>query len=292
MRSLLLLIVSALCFGTALGQPLRVGFYNVENLYDTVNDPNVNDGDFTPSGRKKWTAAKYRAKLARLSSAVALFNPDLLGLCEVENRGVVQDLSGQTKRLRGVVHYDSHDSRGIDVALVFDTAKLKLLNSEPIFIKPMRRPFLRAEFVTTRAERLIVFVVHLPSKLGGKAAAKRRGEALCSLDSLVRLEHTEERVLIVGDFNDSPRVVGSLINCALPPFERGEGSYAYRDAWDMIDQILVSQSLRDMCGGQQKVVIHSTLLQSKGRFIGYPLKGVVSDHLPIYIDVNLRKNMR
>lgn len=290
MRFLPLLIVSALCLGVAKGQgrSLRVGFYNVENLYDTINDPNVDDGDFTPSGRKRWTGVKYGKKLMNLRAAIALFDPDILGVCEVENRGVVRDLAKHTQRLRGIVHYDSHDARGIDVAIVFDTTRLKLLNSEPIFIKPMRRPFIRSEFETKERERLTIFVVHLPSKLGGKGAAKRRGDALNSIDSLVGLQEATSKVVVLGDFNDSPRAVGSLINCALVPFNEGEGSYAYRDAWDMIDQILICRPLRDVCDQRQRVVVHNTLVQQTGRFRGYPRKGIVSDHLPVYIDLDIK----
>lgn len=283
MRSLLLLIVSLLCV-CSWGQNLRVGFYNVENLFDTINQANVDDGDFTPQGRKRWSAAKYEAKITKLTRAIELFAPDVLGVCEVENYGVVSDVARRSSRLKGVVHYDSRDSRGIDVALIYDTAKLRVLSSEPIFVAPMRRNFLRVELLYNKSTLLTVFVVHLPSKLGGAGAATRRSNALIALDSLAR---DTDRVIIVGDFNDSPREVGRMFNCAIKPFTQGQGSYAYRDVWDMIDQIVVSRDLLPYIRGVQRVVRDSSLLHHSGRYAGYPIKGSISDHLPVFIDISV-----
>lgn len=289
MRLLLLLTVSLFLAQGVEAQQLRVGFYNVENLFDTINNPGVDDGEFTPQGKRKWGREKYFAKLKQLSGAIALFSPDVLGLCEVENRGVVEDLAQRTHSLRGVVHYDSRDSRGIDPALIYDTSKLRVVSSEPIFISPMRRHFLRVEFTTASSLPLIVFVVHLPSKLGGKGAAKRRSEALHAIDSLVGLEGRDGRVVVMGDFNDSPRASGALHNCALEPYARGQGSYAYRDVWDMIDQILISPRLLPFTLGEQTVVCDPKLLQRKGKFSGYPKKSIISDHLPVYVNIDLSR---
>ncbi|MEG1372101.1 MAG: hypothetical protein RSD75_07175 [Mucinivorans sp.] len=287
MRSLLLVIASLFIYLSSLGQPLRVGFYNVENLFDTINQPSVDDGDFTPTGRKKWTAHKYESKITNLVRSISLFDPDVLGVCEVENYGVVCDLAQRTARLTGVVHYDSHDSRGIDVALLFDTTKLHLVASEPIFVGTMRRSFLRVDFLiagSKRKDKLTVFVVHLPSKLGGSKASIRRGVALHALDSLT---HGVEYGVVVGDMNDSPREVGALYNCAIEPFEHGRGSYAYRDVWDMIDQIFITRSLLPYCDGVQQVMRHPSLIVRRGRWSGYPRKGAVSDHLPVYLDLDI-----
>ncbi|MEG0602360.1 MAG: hypothetical protein RSA94_05855 [Mucinivorans sp.] len=285
MRFFLPVIVSAFFSLCGWGQALRVGFYNVENLFDTINQVSLDDGDFTPEGSKAWNGAKYEAKKKALANAISLFNPDVLGVCEVENYVVVQDLAQCTERLRGVVHYDSHDSRGIDVALLFDTSLMCLVASEPIFVGTIRRNLLRADFLVHSLGQvswpLTIFVAHLPSKLGGKGAALRRELALRVIDSLAG---GVRYAVVVGDMNDSPRDQGVLYNCAYAPFERGLGSYAYRDVWNMLDQILITRTLLPFCGGEQHVVHRSELLTLGGRWSSYPRRGEVSDHLPIFMD--------
>lgn len=290
MRSLRLSIVSLCLLFAGLvevcAQDLRVGFYNVENLFDTINAPNVDDGDFTPQGKKRWTSDKYEAKVNRLVEAVELFAPDILGVCEIENYATACDFARRTEHLHGVVHYDSRDSRGIDQALLYDTAKFRVVASEPIYIGKMRRPFLRVDMLARSREGFLftVFVVHLPSKLGAAGAARRRAEAIHALDSVSR---SIGNVIVMGDFNDSPRAVGGLYNCAQAPHNAGQGSYAYRDVWDMIDQIHVSRSLLPHTDGVQRVAIDKKLIQTRGRYAGYPLKGTVSDHLPIFLELSL-----
>lgn len=289
MRLLLVLIVS-LFVGVCSAQTLRVGSYNLENLFDTINHPSVDDAAFTPLGKRRWTYEKYAAKRDALARAVALFSPDILGVCEVENEEVLRDFSSKTKRLHGVVHYDSKDTRGIDVAMLYDTAKLLLLSSEPIYVGRMRRPLVRADFSIKNSKQtqvLHVVAVHLPSKLGGAGAAKRRDEALAAIDSVVH--SVGPWAVVVGDFNDSPRKgEGILYNSAWPPAQRGEGSYAYRDVWDMIDQICLTRALLPYVELEQRVVRDASLIRLSGKYKGYPLKGVVSDHLPIYLDVTIR----
>ena len=285
MRWFVALTVSLLLVELCPAQQLRVGSYNLENLFDTINNPSVDDAEFTPAGKRKWTFDKYAAKRDALARAIALFSPDVLGVAEVENEEVLRDLAEHTERLRGVVHYDSKDTRGIDAALLYDTAKLYLVSSEPIYVGRMRRPMVRADFLIRESRRpLHVVAVHLPSKLGGAGAADRRDEALAAIDSVVRTMGRWS--VVVGDFNDSPRQSAApLYNCAWEPAQRGQGSYAYRDVWDMIDQILINRALLPYTDGVQRVVRDGSLLRQSGKYKGYPLKGEISDHLPVYIDM-------
>lgn len=287
MRWFLVLTVS-LWVGVCSAQTLRVGSYNLENLFDTINHPSVDDGDFTPAGKRRWTYEKYAAKRDGLARAISLFSPDILGVCEVENEAVLCDLASKTERLHGVVHYDSKDTRGIDVAVLYDTAKFLLLSSEPIYVGRMRRPMVRADLLLrARRDTLHIVAVHLPSKLGGEGAAIRRDEALRAIDSVVRT--LGRWAVVVGDFNDSPiKRGGILYNSAWQPAQKGAGSYAYRDVWDMIDQIHLTRALLPYTDGVQQVVRDPSLVRQTGKYRGYPLKGVVSDHLPVYLDLTIR----
>lgn len=262
--------------------PTRLGFYNVQNLFDTINDPGVNDTEFSDPLKNQ-----YDRKLTELSKAIALFDPDILGVCEVENYGVLHDLSRRTSRLRSIIHYDSRDTRGIDVALLFDSTKYRQVSSELFKVKFVARDFLRAELVSVKDGReLIVYVVHLPSKRGGEGAATRRKRALGVIDSLSRVESCEALVFC-GDFNDDPTEPALLYNAALRPHRNGVGSYAYRGVWSMIDQIMVGPSIRRTLKTDQMVVVDSSLTTKSGKYAGYPRRNRPSDHFAVYIDFTL-----
>lgn len=288
MRFSLRLIVSAaalLLVVVAIGEaktPTRFGFYNVQNLFDTINDPGVNDAEFSDS-----TKNKYDRKLTELAAAIALFDPDILGVCEVENYGVLADLSRRTARLNSIIHYNSRDTRGIDVALLFDSTKYRQVSSELHKVKFVARDFLRAELSSTKDNRsLVIYVAHLPSKRGGAGAALRRERAMRVIDSLSGVEMVDA-LIFCGDMNDDPTERRILYNTALRPFLAGVGSYAYRDVWSMLDQIMVSPSLKRSLKGDQMVVCDSSLVTLKGRYTGYPRRNRPSDHFPVYIDFTL-----
>ncbi len=292
MRSLLLSIVSVLlATHVAMGgepTPLRIGFYNLENLYDTINDPSVDDGEWVDN-----RDYDYRRKIEELSRAISLFSPDVLGVCEVENYSTLQrladELHGDGVRGYATVHYDSRDSRGIDVAVLYDSAKVSVLSSELVEVDFLWRGFLRVEMAVNSAqsEGFILYVLHLPSRRGGRSAQRLRNRALSVLDSLVRVDGGR-RVLVCGDMNDDPTHRKELYNCAVAAFKSGAASYAYGDVWSMLDQILVSSDLVDFVRyGSQQTLIHPELMNQRGRFKGYPRKGRPSDHFPVYIEIML-----
>jgi len=159
---------------------LRLMFYNVENFFDTEKDPKINDNDFLPEGSMRWTQKRYldkRNRIARVITNVGEWDPPaLVGLCEIENRGVLDDLIKNTplsKYPYSIVHKESPDPRGIDVALLYRSDYLKCIAQQFIHVKfadPRRRTrdILYATFSVSNGDTLHVFVNHWPSRGGGQ----------------------------------------------------------------------------------------------------------------------------
>lgn len=284
---------------------MTVGFYNLENLFDTVNHMDTYDDEFSPTGIRNWTMDKFQTKVGNLARSIALFSPDLLGVCEVETDNVLEQLTFQgalADHQWGTVHYDSPDPRGIDVGLIYRRDKLRLVEAEPVkanFNRPTR-DILRAEMeVISTGERFVAIVVHLPSRRNNdpKASAQRKA-MLSQINSMVAAATIADKgrgVIVLGDFNDNPtsstmkRALGSLYNSSVAPFTRGLGSYIYQDTYLMYDQILVSHNIKHrLTSTEQKIVDHPSLFQQAGRFAQYPAKGTISDHLPVYVKLSDR----
>lgn len=260
----------------------RVGFYNVENLFDLQDDPNTRDEDFTPEGRNKWTKERYQTKLSRLHQIIrGMGYPVILGLCEVENEEVVKDLADSCKTKTGkyaVVHYDSQDQRGIDVALMYQPAVFEVLTSAkittsfpPIDGKPYTsRDILHVTGMYRGKHRLHVFVNHWPSRRGGLEASEPRRVLVANnlRKAIDKINEEEEnpKIIIMGDFNDEPSNKSleevlmatkpteqmdakTLYNCSYPSHSKGLGTYNYRGNWNQLDQIIVSGELASGRGG-------------------------------------------
>lgn len=250
-----------------------VVFYNVENLFDTLDAPGKNDVEFTPDGKKGWNTERYNDKLEKLAEVITFppnHQPLMVGLCEVETLPVVVDLM-QTGKLAAstyrVAHFDSPDSRGIDVALAYDSQRFYMLHQEAVFVDIGPRPtrdILYVKGLLKDSIELHVFVNHWPSRIGGVersevkrvAAAKRLRHKVDSLNKV----HEHPNILIMGDFNDNPddisidRALGAkapvnaktngLVNLSRGPYKKeGAGTYNYKGNWDMLDQFIVSFDL-------------------------------------------------
>ena len=255
-----------------------VAFYNLENLYDTVNNPIVNDDEFTPAGDKHYTAAIYADKLTKLATVLSSigsdYSPDgpaLLGVAEIENDTVLSDLVNHPllrHRHYQFVHYDSKDSRGIDVALLYQAKYFKPLESEPLFVNIPGRS---KDYAFTRdilyvkglldGETVHIYVNHWPSRRGGEARSSPAREAAATVcrEHLEKVWLTEPaaKLLIMGDLNDDPdnRSVtvalkargdqkevqtGDLFNPWFKSYRQGTGTLANRDSWGLFDQIIIS----------------------------------------------------
>ena len=264
MRTLLLLWL----FVAPGADTLQVMFWNVENFFDWRNDSTtVSDVEFSAAGERHWTWKRFQAKANAFAKALFWVEaetgrlPDIIGLEEVENAFVLRQVLQKTA-LRKLdykyVHYDSPDHRGIDVALLYRSSRLELLDSKPCHLYAAdtvmaTRDILLCVFRRDSA-KVAVLVNHHPSKYGGAAESEpRRRIAVERLrflaDSLAAIGI--DRIIAGGDFNDTPdNPVFRLLEPALAPmhmdlFRRGLGTIKYDGKWDLIDHIYVSPALLD-----------------------------------------------
>lgn len=292
-----------------------VAFYNVENLFDTVNDTLVYDDDRTPLGKDQWTIERYEKKITDISEVISGIgteltgtSPDIIGLCEVENHNVLEDLINHPNLRNtnyGIIHFDSPDERGIDVALLYRRSVFLPVSfaSQRLLLLDLNqeRDYTRDQLVVSGIldEAAVHFIVnHWPSRSGGEARSKPYRIAAAQLnrqimDSLYKIDPLSQ-IITMGDFNDDPtddslkRVLkskGSKDNIQASelfnPMERlykiGLGSIAYRDKWSLFDQILITGNLvdRNKAGhGFWKAGVYSPsfLITQTGRFKGYPYR--------------------
>lgn len=307
-----------------------VAFYNLENLFDTKDDPKILDRDFLPFGKNFWTEKKYRKKIFKMGQAISSVaknrtekSPVLVGVAEVENATVIQDLV-DSKHLKNsnynFVHYDSPDERGIDVALLFNEDFFIVDHSETIPIAIYETSGVKdytrdALYVSGRLndEKVHVFVCHWPSRRdGADLTSHKREQAGEQIKNFIanQKEITEaSKVIIMGDFNDNPidkSVKESLMTPNLyNPFEKlmgiTRGSLSHYSDWYLFDQIIFSHNFFKMESGkhsfQKADIFDKAFLQEwKGRQKGLPFRtfrgkrylGGYSDHFPVYI--NLKKH--
>jgi len=309
-----------------------IGFYNVENLFDTINTPDVNDAEYTPEGKNKWKTERYYEKLDRLAEVISLmgkeYTPDgpaVLGLAEVENKAVVYDLTQQERikdRNYQIVHYDSPDKRGIDVAFIYQPKYFKVESSKayPFLLEGDENFYTRDMLLVSgqfMGERMHFIVTHWPSRRGGEKKSSPKREAAGALaktiiDSILLAEGNQSKVIFMGDLNDDPvnksvrvnmnakgaldKVVeGTLFNPFEKLFNKGIGTLAWRDVWNLFDQIMMTPQfvLSDAGFHYHKAVVFNKpfLMQKEGRFKGYPFRsfgggsylGGYSDHFPTFI---------
>jgi predicted extracellular nuclease len=263
----------------------NIAFYNVENLFDVEDDKKTFDEDFTPNGKLQWSEGRLEAKVKNLSKVLQAMGEDyepplIIGLAEVENEEVVE-LLGRTVRpaTYGIVHKDSPDGRGIDVALLYDKRYFKVGKKAFYSIEfeeknYSSRDILYAELISTddRKESLHCFVNHWPSRRGGwQETETRRMQAANTLkaqvDKLLNSD-PQAQVVIMGDFNDYPDnrslttalgavthdgpEEGELINLAFDLHATGKGTYNYQGEWGMLDQVIISDALLSPDGIQIK----------------------------------------
>ncbi|MEZ4827384.1 MAG: endonuclease/exonuclease/phosphatase family protein [Bacteroidia bacterium] len=253
-----------------------VGFYNVENLFDTEDDPAKDDSEFLPEGRYKWTNEKYLKKLDNLARAIGDMGtqgPDILGLAEVENVQVVEDLVQMTSlKQRGykVILEESEDIRGIDVALIYDPSVFKYVSHQAYDVDFPEEP----DYTTRKVlvvegkiggESLYMIVNHWPSRRGGESESENRRVTTAKvarekIDEILARD-PDANIISVGDYNDDP-VNRSIAEIMKASVERegvtgdgfynpvgalhnpnGVGTLTYQGKWNLFDQILVSHSL-------------------------------------------------
>lgn len=293
---LALLLVSASAYA---GGPKRyvLGFYNVENLFDTYHDDGKNDYEFLPDGKNKWTEPKYEKKLHNIATVIRAMADEnkayhaVLGLSEVENRHVLEDLVNQPEIEAAnyqIVHYDGPDRRGVDVALLYRPEYFTVEESKSIpfdfnsktikfaMDKEGQDYFRTRDILMVRGlldgEMFAFFVAHLPSRIGGK------GQDLRSRGAEIIYEHSLElmkqypgiKIMVMGDMNDNPTdesmvkymhgketiaEVGKydFFSPFLSMLKAGYGSLAYRGTWNIYDIILVNGAMANAPKGTLKI---------------------------------------
>ncbi len=262
------------------GKSLFVAFYNVENYFDTQDDPAIDDAEFLPSSEREWNDEKFNLKTENLAKVIASMNggrgPDVIGLAEVENKGVLETLtsalSKNYQQQYEIVHKDSPDGRGIDVALIFKKGHLDFVKTESYRIELNDKyPTRDVMQVVLKAggTDLNLFINHWPSRRGGQNESEKNRIAAArtlrtAVDKLFE-SGKEANIIIMGDFNDEPANIsisqtldaksfncadknsaaenGLLYNLAAKRKSEGMGSYLFRSEWNMLDQIIVSGSL-------------------------------------------------
>ncbi len=288
MRSILAFFLTFSFFSLAQGQGktdyqvVAVGFYNLENLFDTTDDPLIRDEEFLPDGERAWNEEKYNEKLGNMAYVISKMGKELspqgisvLGVSEIENKKVLEDLVAHPKlkdKDFGIIHFDSPDKRGIDVGLIYQKGHFEPIESEnhPIYIyQGERRKFTRDVLYVRgklAGDDISFMVNHWPSRSGGearsapfrKAAAKRVKEIQDSIEQI----RPNTKLIIMGDLNDDPTSqsvksvlkakkeiesvkAGGLYNPMESFYNKGIGSNAWRDSWSLFDQVILSEALLD-----------------------------------------------
>jgi len=320
MKTTLLILTALLFASNSFSQKQQyksaiIAFYNLENFYDTVDNPNINDEDFLPTGPKNYDSKVYNTKVEHLATVISQigtdFNPDgiaLIGVAEIENDTVLNDLIHHSllrKRNYGIVHYDSKDIRGVDVALLYNPKYFTVLNSKKLFVQlqqGVKQSFFTRDVLWVKgilnADTINVFVNHWPSRLGGeqRSAPARAAAAIVDkkfIDSIEKI-NINEKIIVMGDLNDDPispsvaKVLdakgkiedvhpGGLYNPWIDLYKKGIGTLAYQDAWGLFDQILISYSWlnKNQAGYffyQQHIFNKEFMVENIGRYKGYPMR--------------------
>lgn len=252
-----------------------IAFYNVENLFDTENNPLTSDDDFTPSSKRHWNKKKYLNKIKKITSVISqigteesILPPVIIGVAEVENTKVIADLVNHKHLSQynyGYVHYDSPDERGIDVALLYNKLFFDVISSKTY---PLYLTSTTGEIDYTRdllvvkgklnGELIHVFVNHWPSRrddsdMETKEKRIKAAKQVLEVVEVIKQEEKEAKFIIMGDFNDDPisesisdfLVTDEFYNPMKTLFKKGVGTLTYHKEWHLFDQIIISKGFLD-----------------------------------------------
>lgn len=311
-------------------QVAGIAFYNLENLFDTIpNNPENRDLEFTPGGSRQWNGDKYWKKIHNLGRSIASFTskttphgPAIIGVSEIENRSVLEDLVAdpQIKQWNlQIVHHDSPDARGVDVGLLYNPRYFKVENvtNHRLTEVKFRTRDQMCVVGSLMGQKVAIIVNHWPSRLGGEEKSSPNREAAARLcvaisDSLWNID-PNIGVIIMGDLNDDPmnkscaKILGAkpklkdvqphgFFNAFWELLDKGIGTLAYKSSWNLFDQIIISGNLASGQDGQwqfwrAEVLNRDFLKDTEGSRQGYPLRTYAagsflngySDHFPTEI---------
>ena len=286
---------------------MRIVSYNVENLFDTKHDTLKNDSSFLPEGMHHWTYRRYQTKIDRIAQVLVNIggweSVPLVGLCEVENARCLRNLCYKLRRFHyKYVHYDSPDERGVDVALLYDSTRLSILNRRALSLSldgDATRDILYVSALYKQRDTVHVMMCHLPSQLGGASNTdwkRQRAKSLIQsqIDSIF-LFQPSANIVVMGDMNTSAQDdLTGMVNLMIPIQKMGQGTHKYQGIWTCLDQFYVSQSIAT----KVTTTIFSPwwLLEEDTKYldykphrtyIGFRYNDGYSDHLPIVLHLRL-----
>lgn len=333
--SIILILFVSVCFAQEEKEykVATIAFYNVENLFDTINDPNIYiNHEFSPESDKHWNSEKYFSKMNRMGGVINKIGADvtgsapaIIGVSEIENITVLEDLVAAEpikKYDYQIVHFDGPDHRGVDCGLLYRPEYFEVTNTAMYHVKKDDDPdwTTRDQLLVSGnldGEEIHVIVLHWPSRRGGEKRSSPLREKAADVtrhivDSLLEID-PKAKVICMGDLNDDPvnssvkkhlnttgkkddAKDGILYNPMLKLYKKGVGSLAYRDKWNLFDQIILSPGFLDKESDgyiHYKTFVFNKpfLMQKEGRFKGYPFRtyvgdtymGGYSDHFPVYV---------
>ena len=256
--------------------------YNVENLFDTIDDPNVIDEEFLPAGKLKWNSERYQTKLDHLVEAITMNlaeNPIVIGLVEIENKGVLTDLKNHGRLAKtnyGIAHKDSPDARGIDCGLLYDKDCFKLISMENLAVSIDSIPDFKTRDVLyvkgqLQGGKIIhLFVNHWPSRRGGEGESEiRRIQAAtvarAKVNAILKAD-PKANIVLMGDFNDHPDnksiqdvlkakevtdQTADLLDLFADDHKVGKGTHNYKGEWGVLDHFIISRAIYQGTNGIQ-----------------------------------------
>ncbi|MFC5271717.1 endonuclease/exonuclease/phosphatase family protein [Adhaeribacter terreus] len=288
---------------------ISVAFYNLENLFDTENDPNKDDEEFLPASNSNWTPERYQQKLTNLASVIEKLGdadgPEILGVCEIENRRVLEDLAKQpalASRNYKVIHFEGPDERSIDVALFYKEGIFRPIEETAVPVtlpdaSEKTRDLLKVRGIVNN-DTITILVNHWPSKRGGAEISDPKREAVAKIVRDIvdqeQIKNQHAKLLLMGDFNDTPDSKAitdilnanknaeaepnrQLFNAFAQMAEDKKGSYYYKGEWDMIDQMMLSKSLLtnkklSYIPNSATIYQEERIKEKEGKFAGAPLR--------------------
>lgn len=292
--------------------------YTYENIAGKkIIRPLILQDEFSPTGKKAWTEERYNQKVKNISHVIAQLGkeetqsaPVIVGLCEIENRKTVEDITNQPELKKydyGVAHFNSFDARGVDVALIYQKSRFQVTKAKPYIIEIYgddgRREYTRDILRVTGlldGEEITFLVNHWPSRRGGEKASlprrKKAAEVMKGIYDEIRVENPKAKIIAMGDFNDDPvspsitETLGAIdkkekakesdiVDLMSSMYKKGMGTLAYRDSWNLFDQFFVTGTLIDNSKKFDSYKIYKTeifspsyLVSPEGQYKGYPYR--------------------
>ncbi len=307
---IILLLVTYNLKATDVKIELTILFYNVENLFDTINDPVKLDNEFTPAGQRSWTSFKLHRKQNSIRRAIIASSnysyPDIIALCEIEKQSLAEDLLQEKifqKASYKILYNESEDLRGIDIALAYDSTKISIINYEWIKI-PLERPSRDILYVSLLYQNtsLNLYVNHWPSRYSG--VLESEGSRLIAssvlsahIDSVKQLKDGKF-IIVCGDFNDQStnQSLNKLINkhdLINLKDSKAKGTIKYQGFWYNFDHFIISKNLEQQIRSF-RICNKSFLLEDDLKFggkkpyrtfNGFKYNGGYSDHLPVLLKI-------